>query len=428
MHKAVKIAVAALVVLAGPVCGEEGDASTAPASASTASVGIAGYHPVSDVKSHSEIDKDLKDIAGLGSNWAEAKKIYEEGKNSGSRSLQGFSTKFKNKASMQAEPMAVLVNNYWKRYDYADAVISAALSGEDVDRLGTYKSGVLASTADARKQMVKKGLLSSTWMYALHEVESALAKYEGGNLDLHKGAAHALDEGWAFYAGSLEQGDKSGQLAYTLGEKFGPYFATYGYEMGTGGGSRVNLEMLYHFTAMERYIQQPGNSEALKDAAKCVRAQSKVPFIQGCLKYTHQAWSKDMTDDAKLAKIKAEAWAFCITALPFLHEADPAAAAAVEKETSLSNAERPNWTVVKEAFSRQNLNKMGLLCQDVGILGGNDAGDAYKGTYAPFVSGDEHLKWCKDDLSLVEANAYADSSKCKYTRMPKCKGDIVCKD
>jgi hypothetical protein len=46
MHKAVKIAVAALVVLAGPVCGEEGDASAAPASASTASVGIAGYHPV----------------------------------------------------------------------------------------------------------------------------------------------------------------------------------------------------------------------------------------------------------------------------------------------------------------------------------------------------------------------------------------------
>merc|ERR1712216_1041012 len=164
MHKAVKIAVAALVVLAGPVCGEEGDASAAPASASTASVGIAGYHPVSDVKAHSEIDKDLKDIAGLGSNWADAKKIYEEGKNSGSRNLKGFSTKFKDKASMQAEPMAVLVNNYWKRYDYADAVISAALGGEDVDRLGTYKSGVLASTADARKQMVKKGLLSSTWI------------------------------------------------------------------------------------------------------------------------------------------------------------------------------------------------------------------------------------------------------------------------
>ena len=74
----------------------------------------------------------------------------------------------------------------------------------------------------------------------------------------------------------------------------------------------------------------PGEG-TLRDAARCARAQFKVPIIQGCLKYAHQASSTDLTKDEKVAKIKAEAWAFCVGALAFLNEADSEAAQAVEK-------------------------------------------------------------------------------------------------
>ena len=119
----------------------------------------------------------------------------------------------------------------------------------------------------------------------------------------------------------------------------------------------MNLEVLYHLTAMQRYLQTPGNSESLQDAAKCVRAQFKVPIIQGCLKYAFQASSAEMTKDDDLSKIKAEAWAFCVGALAFLNDVDSVAAQNAEAEVTLNTNARPNWDVVKKAFSTSNLNR-----------------------------------------------------------------------
>ena len=78
-------------------------------------------------------------------------------------------------------------------------------------------------------QVIKKGIkFSVVWLYALHEMESALAKYKAGNYDPASGAPHALDEVWAFYAGSLELGDASGYGPYIAAEKNGKKFGTHG--------------------------------------------------------------------------------------------------------------------------------------------------------------------------------------------------------
>ena len=196
------------------------------------------------------------------------------------------------------------------------------------------------------------------------------------------------------------------------------------YELGTGGRSRVNLEMLYQFTAMQRYLQTAGNNEVLADIAKCIRSQFKVPLIQGCLAYSHAASSEYMTPQEDLPRIKAEAWAFCSAALPSLYEADPSVAEDVKRTVGLGFDTRPDWATVKGAFSTENLNKMGILCEDVGMLGagGYDAGSY---TVVPPYADDE-LKRCKDDLLLVRANLYADSSKCAAVKMPSCGNGIVC--
>jgi hypothetical protein len=196
------------------------------------------------------------------------------------------------------------------------------------------------------------------------------------------------------------------------------------YELGTGGRSRVNLELLYQFTAMQRYLQTAGNNEVLADIAKCIRSQFKVPLVQGCLVYSHAASSEYMTPQEDLPRIKAEAWAFCSAALPSLYEADPSVAEAVKSTVGLSFDTRPDWATVKGAFSTKNLNKMGILCEDVGMLGAGGY-DAVSYAVAPPYADDE-LKRCKDDLSLVRANLYADSSKCATVKMPRCGNGVVC--
>ena len=58
------------------------------------------------------------------------------------------------------------------------------------------------------------------------------------------------------------------------------------------------------------------------------------------------------------------------SALPFLHNVDPESAKAVLDTATINAVERPDWQVVETAFSGSNLNKMGILCDDVGFLGG----------------------------------------------------------
>jgi len=411
---------------------EEGAAAAAPESAAQ-SPGIAGFHPVSDVAEHAKIDLDIKEIQGLKSGWAAAKKIYEEGKNSKKssgalRNLEAFSSSFVDSKSKQDEPMAKLGNAFWGRYDFGDALVTAALDGTDAGELGNFATGTLAKTEDARLQIVKKGIkFTVLWLYALHEIESALSKYGDGKLDVAKGAPHALDEAWVFYAGSLEEGSGSGMGPYSGAEKFAKKFGTYGYEMGTGGRSKVNAELLYQFTAMQRYLQTAGNGEVLADIAKCIRAQFKVPLVQGCLSYAFQASSVDEihgTTSDNVPKIKAEAWAFCSAVLPSLNEADPASAVLLRNTVTINSDARPDWAVVKAAFSTANLNKMGIKCEDIGILGsGGYNFDAFAVTL-PYTN--DELKICSDDTALISSNPYADSSKCATLKMPRCGNDIVC--
>ena len=428
MHSIARFALIAAVLLAVPASAEESDgAPSAAPKVVTVGVEIVGFHPVSDVKKHADSVEDVQALIEAGKDYAAVEKVYTAGAGTHGKNLQSFSTKFAAKATMQAEPVATELNAFWGQYDYADKMILAAIQGTDAGRLGNYKSAELAKTDDARKQIIKKGAaFSSVWLYALHEMEAALVKYAAGNYDVAKGAPHALDEAWAFWAGSAEIVGGAGP--YGVAEKWSKYFGTYGYSMGNGGGSRVNLEVLYHLTAMQRYLQTPGNSESLQDAAKCVRAQFKVPIIQGCLKYGFQASSAEMTKDDDLSKTKAEAWAFCVGALAFLNDVDSVAAQNAEAEVTLNTNARPNWDVVKKAFSTSNLNKMGISCLDVGVIGGGGIESArYKDLKSqPYVSGDEQLSWCKDDEKVMQANPNTDTTRCKYTRMPDCSKDIVC--
>jgi len=331
-------------------------------------VAIAGYKPVTDVSEHARIDLDIRAMERAGSNWAAARRVYTQGANSNrspgvKRTLQSFSTKYNKPGQLRSEPQALAAKRFWGDWDYADRHMKAVLAGADSAKYGRYRTGALAKTDAARKQMVKK-LAKFTFVpqYVGHEAQLALTAYA---LRDYEEAAKHWDEAWAFYAGSLEKGTGNGFSAYILAEKRSKNFGT-----RAGGRSSVNRRMLAAFNAGKAALGRPGRGAAALRATKCVRALLLAPAIQGCLRYAYRVSDVKVTPQASLAKESAEAWAFCAAALPSLAAVDAAAARRVRAQTFLAGVPNPriSWPVVRAAFGASALNKMGLRCADVGSL------------------------------------------------------------
>lgn len=394
-----------LVMSVALASAEEEGGTTAAATGDQAGC-IAGYKPATDVAVHSKIDLDIKDIEtemseGTPEGFLAAAKLYESGKNSinedkSIRTIKGFGVK-------SDEPLGKLYTDYpWDPH----ALVAAALAGKDDTTYGPFAKGSIANKPDARSQIVKKTIkFQIVQLYAVHEIESALAKYAKTG-ETTTAAAHAWDEFWAFYAGSLEAGNNNGNGPYINAEKRGTYFQTTG-TVGNGGVSLVNEKLLRVTQAGRDLTLAAGNLEKLQDAAKCIRAQIKVPVIQGCLQYAYKtdvSSTFEPDDESNVlpnAARKAEMWAFCSAALPFLHDVDPTAAKTVRAEADFTTDDKmPSFKNVLGAFTAKNLNAMGITCKDIGF------GNSLK----IFVG-----ITCNDGAM---SNPYADSSKCADFEAP----------
>ena len=188
--------------------------------------------------------------------------------------------------------------------------------------------------AKARNQIIKKLIqYQIVQLYAQHKIEEALVKYASATDANRAEVGVVWDEFWAFYAGSMETGAANGVAAYVNAESRSEFFQTRSAASTSGNGpkSMVNDFLLKAAQNGRDLIKTAGNGEKLNDIAKCIRAQMKVPLIQGCLLYAYDAdvttaFSAD--DDAdKLPGVenKAEMWAFCSGALPYLAEVDATA-------------------------------------------------------------------------------------------------------
>merc|ERR1719331_3275562 len=186
-----------------------------------------------------DIDGAVAGDSCAGKTTADAKGNSVKG--SGSiRTLQGFATS--GAAKMSSEKWWNVYKNFWGDDNYADTYAMAALDG----------TGVMAGKSDVlRGEIVKKGIAyQAVWMYVLHEFEDAVDDCLAGDIfnnDAHNSAGdspHAWDEGWAFYAGSLEGTDGSGkgQMIHQLAEKRCADFGTC--EDGRAGPANANRRAL----------------------------------------------------------------------------------------------------------------------------------------------------------------------------------------
>jgi len=114
-------------------------------------------------------------------------------------------------------------------------------------------------------------------LYALHELESANGKYKTGPVTDHA-AAVALDEWWAYYAGSLEDGTAAnGYGPYILVEKHSKTFDTGGHKVGNDGVSSVHAILLAGTKEIKSLMRAAGNDLKINNIIKCTRAQIRSP-------------------------------------------------------------------------------------------------------------------------------------------------------
>jgi len=346
---------------------------------SSGETAIAGYIPSSNVVPHSKVDLDMAEInTAVGSgDFATALFVYESGgggkctdalitANTGfgspdacvAGSLDGAVGnslksseirrlfKFATSTSMAAERWYNIYKNYWKSTGmtadeaakYSDTNVRPALAGT-----GGYAAASVSNKM--RAEVAKKGVAYQTvWMYVLHEYEDAImdclaGDIEGNSANVGGAAPHAWDEGWAFYAGSLEgtaAGDSStdGVMVYKLASKRCENFGTCnGAAPGTTGVAKANLKHLALARSGRDKILA-GDCNTVQEEFDAIVDQMTIPLIQGMLKY---AYESDPAAGAKCAsrsldcdKALGEAWAFAAAVLPRLNYCDSSVAKLVK--------------------------------------------------------------------------------------------------
>ena len=249
----------------------------------------AGYSYASDVENHRALMKDLCDIKTAASsdggyNFAEAKNIYMNGKNAQKsddsfRTLAGFAA---------ADGKKHNYDTFYNQSGSVDAHIMAAMDG----------TGDFAGASDTVRYQGIAKLTANMGMvaYTIHELNSAIAKADAGNVDNDSGAPHNWDEGWAFFHGPED--DWACSPAYTMKKRA----ADYGTE--TGGVSNA-LTATTDAMVTGLAALQAQDSAGYTAATNTVVKNVIITYSQATLKYASK-----MDSNESGAKYQVEGYAF----------------------------------------------------------------------------------------------------------------------
>lgn len=246
-----------------------------------------GYTYASDVDNHRSLMKDLCDIKTAASafDWATAKDIYQNGKNAQKsddsyRTLAGFAAADGKNHGYDA---------YYNMSGSVDSHIMAAMDG----------TGDFAGASDTvryqgiAKLTVNMGMVA----YTIHELNSAIAKADAGNVDNDSGAPHNWDEGWAFFHGPDE--DYGCSPAKVMEKRAGDF--------GTTNADGVANTFVATEAAMVSGLAalQASDSAGYTAAADTVVKNLVITYSQAVLKYTSK-----MDSNTTAEKYQAEGYAF----------------------------------------------------------------------------------------------------------------------
>ena len=175
----------------------------------------------------------------------------------------------------------------------------------------------------------------------------------------------AVDEAWAFYAGSLEgpAGTGTGNGVYALAEKRGDNFDT----DKASGQARVNGNLLVHVEAMRAYLKEGLCDDAARELTEAIVPQMSAPLIQGVLRCTLLTDPAAFTGDAEaLAENKAEGWTFASALLPQIASCSRTVADKVTANMHFKTGTMQDGYASVAASLRTVYACLGMTCADVG--------------------------------------------------------------
>eukprot|EP00879_Flechtneria_rotunda_P022938 GHRR01024245.1.p1 GENE.GHRR01024245.1~~GHRR01024245.1.p1 ORF type:complete len:314 (-),score=74.29 GHRR01024245.1:228-1169(-) len=230
-----------------------------------------GYTFGSNVAGYLRLSTDICDIkSAIGTsdnpNYAEARKIYIDGKNSYKsdgtiRTLRELATK-----SYAGEPVFDMYTEYYNTPAFLDQPISFAFAGDAPFR-----------TIAQRNETIVKGIESNLQVvYLLHELDETAQKIKDKKLSPVDGAPHNIDETWAIYVG--ERPDCS---LWSVSQKRAQEFGT----MQDCSISKVNANMLAAHQDMYEASAR-GDNRTFEQLRQEVIRNFLITYIQATLKYT----------------------------------------------------------------------------------------------------------------------------------------------
>jgi hypothetical protein len=226
-------------------------------------------------------------------------------------------------------------------------------------------------------ELIKKSTVyMSVAMYIIRELEDAIDHCEAKDEEPDE---NSIDEGVAFYTGSLEGtavgGSADGVLMHALADKRCINFKTCGEkgDMSTGT-AKVNLEIFRLFNQMKESAVGGDCAKARTEKEKIVN-QLFVPLIQGTLRYA-QIRSTDEAD----AEDEAEGVAFALSVLPMVHACKDSAATTIY-ENMKPGSTNVDYKAVKSSFESV-YSCLQITCADVGGVV-DEATGAYKKDSTP---------------------------------------------
>jgi hypothetical protein len=267
-------------------------------------------------------------------------------------------------------------HEYYGDVAYAHKWIEAAFYKEKTNfenGRGNADFGIMDK--GALSEAISKGsAYMSVLMYVIRELEDSMAKCnacESQTGTCGDAAVHSLDEAVAFYVGSLEGRDGSGDgvFMYNLADKRSIDFKTAGENSDAlEGTSYINQQVIREFQRAQLFLLEKDCVSAEKSKESLVNLM-KVPLVQGTLRYAFiREFENPGTQDLSL-KAEAEGATFAAAVLPWVHDCDEVDADIIYDIMRVGSnpAQQDGFRHVKEAFER-NYECLGITCAEVGGL------------------------------------------------------------
>jgi hypothetical protein len=300
------------------------------------------------------------------------------------RTIQGFSTSADTKMRGNNDndpyfPVFQKFFDYYGSYNYADEWIINAFYGGTT----TFTNGdgdFSKYTFTGKGECAMKGTAyMSVFMYVIRELEDAVYDKcikQCSRDQCNSDAVNALDEAVAFYTGSLEGSDGTGDgnLIYNLADMRAANFKTAGLKGDEiTGTAKVNHDIFMQFNTFKAGIAGDRCPDIIAAKERIVQLMF-VPMIQGTLRYAYKRYS----DSDAGEKEEAEGAVFAAGVLPMVHACNANDALTIYTEMKTGSSGNTDFPAVKKAFEN-NYKCLGLTGKDIGGLFDTITNDYYPG-------------------------------------------------